>query len=456
MTRTHGVERNRSPLPGTVISSALENQTDLSEGGPGFGEDPHATGAVRDVVGRGVRRDELELAKLGMGCEEAGADLVDEVLDGATVELVEDPLDLVANGTRSEKPWTLRHSVPQVAVTPVHIQMDRQGPIGELGKRRVVVARERRERAARRLHEPHPFPPAARGGDLRLSANRVDRDLRDRAVHAGRAEENAAGAVLSGGGVERHLTRRHAERLHNGIGLDEAPAEEGAEAEEGAARVLGGHRVHEILHRVGGDDLTIVALRVRTDEAVAEDIDVDRRGKRRDVGTAEPVEKDVGLAVADLGRGHGVMRSKRSRVIARNSSMPVASSSTRVRRRRSRMTGGISAFDRPATKATNRKPNLRSYSSFIAASSRRIATSAPPPCSRRERADNDAGSAPIRGWAFSTAMRSASVIRAISARADATIDAVSLPRTRSASLGARSKIAARSSGVIVIMSRGSS
>src|SRR5205814_1393877 len=222
MTRTHGVERNRYPQRATVISSALENQTDLSEGGSGFGEDPHATGAVPHVVGRVVLRYELELAKLGMGCEEAGADLVDEVLDGATVELVEDPLDLVADGTRSEKPWTLRHSVPQVAVTPVHIQTDGQGPIGELGKRRVVVACERRERAARRLHKPHPFPPAARGGDLRLAATRVDPGLRDRAVHAVRAEQNAARAVLSGGGVERLLTRRHAEPLHDGIGLDEA------------------------------------------------------------------------------------------------------------------------------------------------------------------------------------------------------------------------------------------
>src|SRR5438132_959933 len=221
-----------------------------------------------------VLRDELDLPELSVRREQARADLVDQVLDRATVELVEDPLDLVADSTR---------------------------------------------------------------------------------------------------------------------------AEEGAETEERAARVVGSHRVHEVLHRVGRDDLPIVALRVRRDEPLSEDVDVDRRGEWGDVATAEPVEKNVGFAVADLGRRHDAMRSNRSRVIARNSSMPVASSSSRVCRRRSRMAGTISAFARPATNTTKRKPNRRSYSSFIAASSRRIARSASRPCSRRESAERDAGSAPIRG-----------------------------------------------------------
>src|SRR5437773_1863527 len=86
-----------------------------------------------------------------------------------------------------------------------------------------------------RFSEPHPFPAAPRGGDLSLSANGVDRDLRDRTVRSRRAEENVARAALACRGVERYLARGHSKCLHDGIGLDEAAAEERAEAEQRAA-----------------------------------------------------------------------------------------------------------------------------------------------------------------------------------------------------------------------------
>src|SRR3989454_621964 len=222
-------------------------------------------------------------------------------------------------------------------------------------------------------------------------------ELMEGALAACRPEEDVARAALARGRVQRHLARGDAERLHDRVGFQELAAEEGAQTEEVSATVFGRHRVHEVLHRVGGDDLAIVAMCVRGEEALSDDVDVDRRGERRHVLTAEPVENDVRLPVADLGRGHDLIRVNRSRVIARNSSIPVASSSSRVRRRRARNTGTILAFGRPATNTTNRNPNLCSYSSFSDARSRNVATSAPPACSRRESVESDAGSAPIRG-----------------------------------------------------------
>src|SRR5438093_8658401 len=208
------------------MDSALEHQADLSEGGPRFSEDLHPAGAVAHVVRRVVLSDELDLRELSVRGEQPRADLVDQVLDRAAVEFVEDPLDLVTNGSRSEKARPLRDSVAQIAVTPVHVHPNRKGPIGELGERRVIVARERRERAPRGLYEPHPFPTAPRGGDLSFSANGVDRDLCDRTVRSRRAEENVARAALACRGVERYLARGHSKRLHDGVGLDEAAAEE--------------------------------------------------------------------------------------------------------------------------------------------------------------------------------------------------------------------------------------
>src|SRR5256885_16729696 len=85
------------------MDSALEHQADLSKGGPRFSEDPHPAGAVAHVVRRVVLSDELDLRELSVRGEQPRADLVDQVLDRTAVEFVEDPLDLVTNGSRSEK-----------------------------------------------------------------------------------------------------------------------------------------------------------------------------------------------------------------------------------------------------------------------------------------------------------------------------------------------------------------
>src|SRR6266568_3953008 len=104
------------------------------------------------------------------------------MLDRAAVELVEDALDLVADGQGSEEAGGFGHAVLQIAIAPEHVHSDRERAIAELGEGRVVVPRERRERAARRLDELQSLPAASSGGDLGFSADPVDRDLRDGAV----------------------------------------------------------------------------------------------------------------------------------------------------------------------------------------------------------------------------------------------------------------------------------
>src|SRR5467141_1024747 len=193
----------------------------------------------------------------------------------AAVELVEDALDLVAHRARPEKPATFSDAVLQIAVAPVRVHTDCQRAVGELGERRVVVPSKGRERASRGLYEDHAFPTAPRGGDLGSSADGINGDLGERAIAACRAEEDIARTAFTRGRVERHLPRGHAQRLHHGIRLDEATAEEGTQPEERATAVFRRHRVHEVLHRVGGDDLPIVAFAVRREEALSEDIYVD-------------------------------------------------------------------------------------------------------------------------------------------------------------------------------------
>src|SRR5213593_4609133 len=161
------------------MTSAPQDQADFSEGRARFREDADTSGAVPHMVRRVILRDELDLLKLRVCREQASADLVDEVLDGATVEVVEDALDLIADGSRSEEAGAFGHAVLQIEVTPVHVHSNRERAIGELRKRCVVVPSERRERAAGRLHERDAFPTASRGGDFGSSANHVYGDLRD-------------------------------------------------------------------------------------------------------------------------------------------------------------------------------------------------------------------------------------------------------------------------------------
>src|SRR5438477_1396115 len=196
------------------VPLAPKDETDLPKRRLRLGEDAHAAGAVTHVIGCVVLGDELDLAELGVRRQQARTDLVDEMLDRATVELVEDALDLVTDGAWCEKSGTFGHTIGQIAVTPVNVHADREWAIGEVRKRGVVVPRERGEGAPRRLDESHPLPAASRGGDLGLAIPSVNADLRDRAIRAGRAEEDVARAALARGRVERNLARGHPKCLH--------------------------------------------------------------------------------------------------------------------------------------------------------------------------------------------------------------------------------------------------
>src|SRR5207248_3971589 len=125
--------------------SAPEDQTDLPKRRLRLGEDAHAAGAVTHVIGGVVLGDEFDLPKLRMRREETRADLVDEMLDRAAVEFVEDAFDLVTDRPWAKKAGTLGHAIRQIAVSPVHVHADRERAIREVRKGGVVIARERRE-----------------------------------------------------------------------------------------------------------------------------------------------------------------------------------------------------------------------------------------------------------------------------------------------------------------------
>ena len=115
---------------------------------------------------------------------------------------------------------------------------------------------------------------------------------------------------------ERLLPTGEPERLHLRIGRQEPPAEEVEEALQRRAVEREGLLQHEVLHAVGGDDVGVVAPRVRRQEVVSEDLDVDlqreeavppagerRLGDRRQArqrARVDAVERHARLAVADL------------------------------------------------------------------------------------------------------------------------------------------------------------
>src|SRR5437899_4676177 len=152
------------------------------------------------MIGRVVLSDELELSELGMRGEQTRADLVDQMLDRATAELVKDPLDLVADGAWTEKTRTFRDPILQIAVSPVHIHPDRERAIGELREGRVIVARERRERAAAGLNECDAFPAATGRCDMWLSVDDADGHPRHRQVRAPPGKPDLPRAARAGRG----------------------------------------------------------------------------------------------------------------------------------------------------------------------------------------------------------------------------------------------------------------
>src|ERR1700694_3565482 len=123
--------------------------------------------------------------------------------------------------------------------------------------------------------------------------------------------------------------------------------------------VLERHCIDEILHRVGGDHLTVVALGVSRYEVVAEDVDADPAAEHP-AARVGPVERDVVLAIADV----AVHERSRSSAIATIARRPSCSSSSRVRRSLACRTLTMSFLGRRLTNTTKRNPKRCSYSAF--------------------------------------------------------------------------------------------
>ncbi len=150
------------------------------------------------------------------------------------------------------------------------IEVDEQGSIDCLGKRRVVVAREPGERAARDLEQvnalptgatiDHPFPAELELGDASVAVLPLEEDIAST--------------------LQRDLARREPDPLDVVVGVEEALAEEVQEPFERLAAVLERVRVHEVLHGVRRNHERVVALGVRRHEVLPEDV-------QRDVGGEE-------------------------------------------------------------------------------------------------------------------------------------------------------------------------
>ena len=108
---------------------------------------------------------------------------------------------------------------------------------------------------------------------------------------------------------------------------------------------------------LAGDTGVRVLLPLRRAQREVEADEVERRADPRDPRDhVEHPQEDV----EDVSQ----VRVHRSLAIATSSRQPVSSSSSRVFAMRSRSTSRISAFGRPFTKTTKRKPNFSSYTWF--------------------------------------------------------------------------------------------
>src|SRR5207244_6136124 len=127
----------------------------------------------------------------------------------------------------------------------------------------------------------------------------------------------------------------------------------------GRTRVLERHRVDKVLHGVRRHHVAVIALRVGREEIVPEDVDTHAAGEQP-ADRVRPVERDIVLAVADV----GVHERNRSWAMSTMARRPSSSSSSRDRRSRWRSTSTIAALGRRLTKTTKRKPKRRSYSAL--------------------------------------------------------------------------------------------
>ena len=180
----------------------------------------------------------------------------------------------------------------------------------------------------------------------RTLADAVRPDLHARhPVVVARARED-----LAGDPVEAQLAAAHAQRLHHRVGGDHALADVREEALQRGALVAGRLAQDEVLHRVGGDHVRVVALGVGGREVVAQHLDADLAGEH--VVARDPVDGDAQLAVGDP---HSAS-SSRSRAILAISSSATRISSSSLLASRSDATRRIDSLVCSRAQTTNGKP----------------------------------------------------------------------------------------------------
>jgi hypothetical protein len=271
--------------------------------------------------------------------------------------------------------------------------MDEQRSVAALGERRELVSSEGAERRSGDLDQPEAGTARPDGSEHHRVRLPIELDRRDLVVVVAPVEEHVADAeavrpgALPGplvgwhdGRLERQLDTGDAETLHLRVRLEEARAEEVQPPLERRAAVLERLPVDEVLHRVGGDDVAVVAFGVRSQERLTEHLHVDL-GCQHDVRTARErrlgnrpkprqrrrvgaVGRNLGLAVVDVDLVPVALRAlarharflQRSRAMSTTALSPVSSSSSRGRSRRRSSSGTIADRGRPATKMTKRKP----------------------------------------------------------------------------------------------------
>ena len=118
------------------------------------------------------------------------------------------------------------------------------------------------------------------------------------------------------GGIEADLLTRDAQAFHRLVGLEEPPAQEEEPPLQGRAVEVERLAMDEVLHRVSGHDVRVVAMRVGPRKGLAHDLHIDLRGQHilrppdecqfSDPAQpmkrlrSRPVRRDLGLAVVGL------------------------------------------------------------------------------------------------------------------------------------------------------------
>ncbi len=204
---------------------------------------------------------------------------------------------MVGQHVEQRAPDAVEQGVPvevRGAVAPGRADPGGHDPVVDLGQRRVPVAGEAREAGPGRLHHGQVLDP---GLDDGRSAPHGRRGRRPGEVPA-RRNASRDGPPSVGIGVQRCSRSETVARSTWGTSR-KCPARTSAERLGRAVEVLGRERVDRVLHRVGRDDVGVVAVGVGGPEVALErDVhgqvaDAWRSGSRVDLD-----QPDRGLAVA--------------------------------------------------------------------------------------------------------------------------------------------------------------